>query len=72
MLNKKFFYVLSCFKINKTAYKNNPRTHSPQQNKKALLTTASYFKACTSLRLQRQKLKIIFIFCVEISRSRTN
>ena len=28
-------------------HKNNPRTHSPQQNKKAVLTTAAYFEVST-------------------------
>ena len=31
-------------KILKAVHKNNPQTHSPQQNKKALLTTATNFK----------------------------
>ena len=34
MLNKKFVYILNYFKINKAAHKNNPWTHSLQQNKK--------------------------------------
>ena len=38
----------------KTVHKNNPRMHSPQQNKKAMLTTAAYFKVSSSVRSQRQ------------------
>ena len=30
-----------------TVPKNNPRAHSPQYNKKAVLTTAAYFKVST-------------------------
>ena len=41
MLNKKFVHVLNY--IHKAAHKNNPRTQSPQQNIKAVLTTAAYF-----------------------------
>ena len=33
MLNRKFVYVLTSPKINKTVHKNNPRTHSPKQKK---------------------------------------
>ena len=44
MWNKKFVYVLDYLKIFKAVPKNNPRTHSPQQNKNAVLTTAAYFK----------------------------
>ena len=32
--------------------KNNPRPHSLQQNEKALLTTAVYFKVSTALTYQ--------------------
>ena len=49
MLNKKFVYVLVLFKI-----KNKPRTHSPQQNKKAMLTTAAYCKVSTPVKSQGQ------------------
>ena len=55
MLNKRFVYVLSYFTINKAAHKNNPLTHSPQQNKKAMLTAAAYSKVSTPVRSQRQK-----------------
>ena len=49
MWNKKFVYVLNYLKIFKAVPKNNPRTHSPKQNKKAVLTTAAYFKVSKSL-----------------------
>ena len=35
-------------------HKINPRVHSPQQNKTAVLTTDAYFKVSTPLHLQRQ------------------
>ena len=54
MLNKKFVYVLNSFKINKVAHENNPRTHSPKQNKKDLLTVVAYFKVSTPVSSQRQ------------------
>ena len=41
-------------------YKNNPRTHSTLQNKKAVLTAATYFKVSTSLMSQRQK-NVVYI-----------
>ena len=53
MLNKKFVYALKYFKINEAARKSNPSTHSSQQNKKAVLTTVSYFKVSTPVGLQR-------------------
>ena len=53
---KKFVYVLNYFKVNKAAHKNNPWTHSQQQNKKPMLITAAYFKVSTPVRLQRQKM----------------
>ena len=34
--------------------KNNLRTHSPQKNENAVLTTAGYFEVSTPVRLQRQ------------------
>ena len=34
--------------------KNNPKPHSPQQNKKAVLTAAAYFKVSTLVKSQRQ------------------
>ena len=40
---KRFAYVLIYLKVFKTVHKNIPRTHSPQQNKKAVLMTAAYF-----------------------------
>ena len=54
MLNKKFVYLSFKLFSNKTARKNNPRKHLPQQNKKAVLVTAAYFKVSTPVRLQRQ------------------
>ena len=45
--------VCLCFKllkIFKAVHKNNLQTHSQSQNKKAVLTTAGYFKVCTSDR----------------------
>ena len=53
MWKKKFAYVLNYLKTFK-AVKNNPRTHSPQQNIKAVLTTAAYFKVSTPVRSQGQ------------------
>ena len=50
MLNKKFVDVLNYFEINKPAHISNPRVHSPKQNKRAMLTTAAYFKAFTPVR----------------------
>ena len=49
MWNKKFTYVLNYSKIFKAVPKNNPRTHLPQQSKKAVLTTAAYFKVSTPI-----------------------
>ena len=43
---------LKFLKTFKALNKNNPRTHSPQQNKKAVLTTGAYFKV--SIAFQRQ------------------
>ena len=39
-------------KIFDTVPKNNPQTYPPQQNKKAIFTTASYFKVSTPVRSQ--------------------
>ena len=47
MWSKKFVYDLNHFKIFNVVHKNNPRAHSPQQNKKALLITFVFFKAYT-------------------------
>ena len=41
MFNKKFVYISNYFTIHKAAHKSNPRTHSPQQNKKAVFATAA-------------------------------
>ena len=51
MWNKKFVYVLKTFKA---MNKNNPRTDSPQQNKKNVLATDAYFKVSTPIRSQGQ------------------
>ena len=55
MLHKKFNQNLSiCFLSRKeAAHKNYPRTHSPKQNKKTVLTAAAYFKVSTPVRSQR-------------------
>ena len=42
-------------------YKNNPRMHSTQQNKKTVLTAAAYFKVSTSVMSQRQKTLFILL-----------
>ena len=54
MSNKKFFSVLNYLKLFKAVHKKNSRTHSPQQNKKAVLSTAAYFKVSTPVRSHRQ------------------
>ena len=43
-------------------YKSDPRTHSAQQNKKAVLTAAAYFKVSTSVMSQRQKKRGLYYF----------
>ena len=48
-------------KIFKAVYKNNPRMHSPQQNKKAMLTTAAHFSVPTPVRLQRQQPYFVYL-----------
>ena len=45
---------ISYLKTFKAVHRNNPWTHSPQQNKKALLRTAAYFKVSTPVRTQEQ------------------
>ena len=52
MWKKKFVYFLNYLKIFKAVHKNNPWTHSPQQNEKAVLTTAAYFKVSTTVMSQ--------------------
>ena len=52
MLSEKFVYVLNYFKINETAHKNNARENSLQQNKKVVLTTATYRKYPNLVRTQ--------------------
>ena len=63
---KKFVYVLNCLKTFKAVHKNNPRTHLPQQNKKAVLMTAAYFKVFTPVRSQGQ------VSLVAIKRTQAN
>ena len=54
MWKKKFVYVLNYSKTFKAVHKNNPRRHSPQQNKKAVLKTATCFKVSTPVKSQGQ------------------
>ena len=54
MWKKKFVYVLNYAKTFNAVHKNNPRTHSPQQNKKAVLTTAAYLKVSIPVKSQGQ------------------
>ena len=51
---KEFGSILNYLKTFKAEHKNHPRTHSPQQNKKAVLTAAAYFKVSSPVRLQGQ------------------
>ena len=44
MWKKKFFHILNYLKTFKAVNKNNPRVHSLQEHKNAVLTTAAYFK----------------------------
>ena len=48
---------LKLLKIFKAVQKNNTQTHSQSQNKKAVLTTADYFKVCTSDRTVAETVK---------------
>ena len=43
MWNKKFVYVLNYLKTFKAVHKNNPRTHSPQQNKNSYCLFQSFY-----------------------------
>ena len=54
MCNKKVPHVMNYLKTSKAVHKNNPQTYSPKQNKKAILTTAAYFKVSTPVRSQGQ------------------
>ena len=54
MRKKNFAYALNHLRTFKVLRKNNTRTHSPQQNKKAMLTAATYFKVSPPVRLQGQ------------------
>ena len=40
-----FAFILNYFKNNKTAYKSNPRTHSPQQSKKSRVEDNCLFQS---------------------------
>ena len=53
-VKEKVFDVLNYSKTFKVVHKNNPRMHSPQLNKKVVLTTAAYFKVSTPVRTQGQ------------------
>ena len=57
----KVYHVLNYSKIFQVVHKHNPRTHSPQQNKKAALMAAVYFKVSTPVRLQRQQSSIVYL-----------
>ena len=61
MLSKIFVYVLDFFEFNNPAHKNNPHTNSPQQNKKAVLKAAAYFKVSNLVRSQSQKSRLLVI-----------
>ena len=54
-------YGVNYLKNFKAVPKNNPRTHSPQQNKKAVLTTTAYFKVSTPVRSQRQYSRFAYL-----------
>ena len=54
MYNKKVPHVMNYLRTSKAVDKNNPQTYSPKQNKKAILTTAAYFKVSTPVRSQGQ------------------
>ena len=53
---EKFVYFLIYLKNFKAVYKNNPRTHSLQQNKKTVLTKVTYFKVSTPIRSHRTEI----------------
>ena len=57
-VKKRFVYVLYYFAIHKAADKNSSQTHSPQRNKKVMLTTAAYSKVFTPVRLYGQQYNI--------------
>ena len=48
MWKKKFVYVLNYLKTLKAVHKNNPRTHSPQQNKKVVFDDKCLFQSLYS------------------------
>ena len=53
-VKEKVINVLNYLKTFKAVQKDNSRTHSLQQNKKAVLTTAAYFKVSTPVGSQGQ------------------
>ena len=61
MWKKKFVYVLNYLKTFKAVHKNNPQTHSPQQNITAVLTTAAYFKVFFKVS---EKVNSAIEFCI--------
>ena len=61
MWNKKSVYVLNYLKIFKAKHQNNPQILSPQENKKAVLTAAIYFKVSTLVQSQRQKPRFLYL-----------
>ena len=64
---------LNYLKIFKAVPKNNPRTHSPQRNKKAVLTTAAYFKVSTPVRshIDNTRASLAFVYQKECFRYKT-
>ena len=70
MWKKKFVCVLIYLHIFKAVHKNYRRTHSPQQNKKAVLTTATYSKVSTPVQSQAvfwyktEKVNATIEFCI--------
>ena len=64
---------LNYLKIFKAVPKNNPRTHSPQRNKKAVLTTAAYFKVSTPVRshIGNTRASLTFVYQKECFRYKT-
>ena len=57
-----FVYVLNYLNIFNAVPQNSPRMHSPQQNKKAVLTSAAYFSIVSTLvRSQRQYSRFVYL-----------
>ena len=61
-LSKMFVCILSYFKIDKVAHKNNPRTHSPQQNKKGCVSDSCLFQSLYSRKLVDTIVKLKNLF----------